>query len=382
MLDIRFIRDNKDIVRMALERRAAMVDLDRLIALDDERIMLQQAARTGTLRSVEQGDLGKPLAANARLEQVMSEWQQLMIAVPNIPDMSVPPADPMVRGHEVRTWGDPRKIHADTSQVSQAYGGRGVQGLYGPHGRIALAVTLLAHDHFVRSGKYEPLLVPTLIEKQVLIGTADLPQGQAQFCQTTGGQYLAPRGAAPILGAFMDRVFDQKELPLRVQATVHCATHSEGEADALTAGKPIEHISVDQVVLAEASHQSSVDSHEAVTMHAEEFLKLLGLPHRVLIAPANGLRQSEVKRYLIEVWLPSEERYVEIGSTSYAHDFIARRLNIRYRDSTGRVRFVHTTESTLLRLPDLLTPLVSHYQDMDGNVAVPDVLLPYLAVRT
>jgi seryl-tRNA synthetase len=139
-----------------------------------------------------------------------------------------------------------------------------------------------------------------------------------------------------------------------------------------------EFFKVEQVVLCEASHQTSVEYHEELTKNAEELLQALEIPYHVVVNCGGDLGLGQVKKYDIEAWVPSEGTYRETHSSSYFHDFQTRRLNIRYRDAEGKMRFVHSLNNTALASPRILVPIIENYQQADGSIVVPTVLRPYL----
>ena len=138
----------------------------------------------------------------------------------------------------------------------------------------------------------------------------------------------------------------------------------------------------EQVVLCEASHETSVMHHEEVRTHAEQLMEELGIPYHTVVNCGGDLGLGQVKKYDIEAWMPSQEKYRETHSASYFHDFQTRRLNIRYKDSEGKMRYVHSLNNTAAATPRLVTAIIENYQQADGTIKVPDVLVPFIGGKT
>jgi seryl-tRNA synthetase len=178
----------------------------------------------------------------------------------------------------------------------------------------------------------------------------------------------------------MDEVLDQKDLPKRFLSFSPCFRREAGSHGKDTKGviRVHEFYKIEQVVLCEASHQTSVEHHEELTKNAEDLLQALGIPYHVVVNCGGDLGLGQVKKYDIEAWVPSENTYRETHSSSYFHDFQTRRLNIRYRDKEGKMRFVHSLNNTALASPRILVPLIENNQQADGSILIPEVLRPYM----
>jgi seryl-tRNA synthetase len=182
------------------------------------------------------------------------------------------------------------------------------------------------------------------------------------------------------MGYYMDEVLDAAELPKKFLSFSPCFRREAGAHGKDTKGliRVHEFYKWEQVILCEASHEESVRLHEELTAHAEEALQLLRLPYHVVINCGGDIGLGQVKKYDIECWMPSEGKYRETHSSSYFHDFQTRRLNIRYRDAEGKMRFVHSLNNTALAIPRLIAVIVENYQQADGTIRVPDALVPYV----
>ncbi|TSC55279.1 MAG: seryl-tRNA synthetase [Parcubacteria group bacterium Greene0416_79] len=177
-----------------------------------------------------------------------------------------------------------------------------------------------------------------------------------------------------------DSSFAREELPKKVIAFYTFFPREAGSYGKDSKGlmRVHEFYKLEQVAFCEAEHEQSVRLHEELLSHAEELVAALGLPYRVVVNCGGDLGLGQVKKYDIEVWVPSEQRYIETHSCSYFHDFQTRRLNIRYKDAEGRTRFAHSLNNTALATPRILIPLIENNQRADGGITVPEALRKYL----
>ncbi len=413
MLDIHFIRENAHLVKAGAAKKHIDVDIDRLLAVDDERKSLRQKMddrkaeqnRMSTTIQLASGEEKEKLIESMRfvkegfaeLEEkytkALEEWQKLMLTVPNLPDMSVPEGESDADNQEIKKWGEPRtftftpKDHvelmsangmADFERGTKVAGFRGYF-LKGDGVLLANAVTQLALTHFV--GKdFEPMMVPSLLRRETFMGTGYLPQGEDDLYKTQDGEYLAGTGEVATMGYYMDETLDASQLPARFLSYSPCFRREAGSHSKDTKGliRVHEFFKWEQVVLCEASHTESVRLHEELTANAEEFLQLLGLPYHIVVNCGGDLGLGQVKKYDLEAWMPSQNTYRETHSSSYFHDFQTRRLNIKYRDSEGKTQFAHSLNNTAVAQPRILTMLIENYQQEDGTVRVPKALIPYV----
>lgn len=421
MLDIKFIRENKDIVAAGAKKKHIKVDIDRLIEIDDKRRELQASIDTKRAEQnaasnsiVQEKDPAAKQALIARmqevketlklqeesLEEILKEWRALMVQVPNVPDISVPEGDSDAQNKEVRVWGtiptfdfdvkshvDLMLMHdmADFERGSKVAGFRGYF-LKGDGARLVWALERFVIDRFMgknlpagRQG-FVPLVVPSLVRREPFVGTGYLPQSEEDLYKTQDGDYLAGTAEVASMGYYMDEVIDKKQLPLKYFAFSPCFRREAGSYGKDTKGifRIHEFVKFEQVVLCEAQHEQSVAFHEELTKNSEELLQELELPYHVVVNCGGDLGLGQVKKYDIEAWMPSEKKYRETHSSSYFHDFQTRRLNIRYRDDDGSLKFVHSLNNTALALPRILCQIVENYQEKDGSIRVPKVLQGYM----
>jgi seryl-tRNA synthetase len=198
--------------------------------------------------------------------------------------------------------------------------------------------------------------------------------------KTQDGDFLAGTAEVGTMAYFMDEVLSVEELPKKFIAYSPCFRREAGSHGKDTKGlvRVHEFFKMEQVVLCEASHQTSVLEHEALTDNAEQLMQKLGIPYRVVVNCGGDLGLGQVKKYDIEAWVPSENTYRETHSASYFHDFQTRRLNIRYRDKEGVLRFAHSLNNTALAAPRILVPILENNQQEDGSVLIPEVLRGYM----
>ncbi|MDZ4284339.1 MAG: serine--tRNA ligase, partial [Patescibacteria group bacterium] len=329
------------------------------------------------------------------LHAVIADWRRLMVQVPNIPDMSVPEGDSDKDNFEVHTWGDkprfnfPAKSHIELAQLhdmadfergAKVVGFRGYF-LKGMGARLNHALWNFAFDFILkRDPQFVPLLVPSLVRKEPFLGTGYLPQGEEDLYKTQDGDFLAGTAEVGAMGYYMDEILEQDTLPVKFLGFSPCFRREAGSHGKDTKGlmRVHEFFKFEQIILCEAAHEQSVSFHEALLANAEAIMQALKIPYRVVINCGGDLGLGQVKKYDIEAWVPSEKTYRETHSASYFHDFQSRRLNIRYRDKGGAMRFVHSLNNTAIATPRLLIPVMENNQKEDGTIVVPDALVPYL----
>lgn len=412
MLDIHFIRENADLVKAGAAKKKMSADVDRLLTLDDERKALRQELdnkkaeqnrASGTI-SLAKGEEREKLLegmrhlkagmqeSEDRLKAVMEEWQRLMLTIPNIPDMSVPEGDSDAENLEVRTWGDKPEIAApkdhvelmtalDMADFDRGTKVAGFRGYFLKNDGAILSYALwrFVSDQFMHKG-FVPMIVPSLVRREPFMGTGYLPQSEEDLYKTQDGEYLSGTAEVATMGYHMDEVLDAKDFPIKYFSFSPAFRREAGSHGKDTKGlvRVHEFYKFEQVVLTEASHEASVAFHEELTKNAEEMIQALKIPYHVVVNCGGDLGLGQVKKYDIECWMPSEGKYRETHSSSYFHDFQTRRLNIRYRDAEGNMKFAHSLNNTALATPRFLAVLVENYQQPDGSIKVPEVLIPYV----
>jgi seryl-tRNA synthetase len=413
MLDIHFIRENADIVKAGAAKKHIDLDIDRLIAVDDERKRIRQELdakraeqnrRSNEIQIAKGEDRDKLIEAmkhlkdgmaegEEKLKEVMIEWQRLMLLVPNVADMSVPDGDSDADNLEVKRWGEPTKFDftpkshmdlmlaldmADFERGAKVAGFRGYF-LKGDGVILTNAIWQLALKFFTAKG-FTPMIVPSMVRREPLIGTGFLPQSEDDLYKVQDELYLAGTGEVATMGYHMDEVLAKEELPKKYLAFSPCFRREIGAHGKDVKGliRVHEFYKFEQVILCEASHEVSVKYHEELTRNTEEVMELLNIPYHTVVNCGGDLGLGQVKKYDIELWVPGEQTYREIGSASYFHDFQTRRLNIRYKDAEGKLQYAHSLNNTAIPVPRILVSIIENYQQADGTIKVPDALVPYV----
>jgi seryl-tRNA synthetase len=414
MLDIKFIRENKDLIEAAAVKKHIKFDVSELISIDDKRKELlvltenkkaEQNKFSEQIVKVANPAEREPLIAEMKivkdalmkgeeeLKEVMKKWQALMLQVPNIPDMTVPDGNDDKDNKEIRKWGDIPKFDftpkghmelmsnlkmVDSERGAKVAGFRGYF-LTGDGARLQFALWQFVSDFFQKKGDFVPMLVPSLLRREVFLGTGYLPQGEEDLYKTQDGEYLSGTAEVAMMSYYMNEVLEKKDLPKKMLGFSNAYRREAGAHGKDTKGilRVHEFYKYEQVVLCEASHTESVKFHEEIQANTEAIMQALGLPYHVVINCAGDLGLGQVKKYDIEAWLPSENTYRETGSASYFHDFQTRRLGIRYRDDDGKVKFAHSLNNTALSGRPLIM-IVENYQQADGSIKIPEVLQKYM----
>ena len=319
MLDIKFIRENKDLVAMGAKKKHIDFDVDALISIDDKRRQLLTSVEA---KRAEQNEVSQKIVQvsdpaekagmiekmksvkeelqkeEEELKKVMHDWQVLMVAVPNIPDMSVPEGADDKDNKEVKTWGEIPKFdfepkdHIDLMQnlgmldLERGTKVAGFRGYFlkGDGARLQFALWQFVQDHFVKKGGFIPMIVPSLVKREVFMGTGYLPQGEEDLYKTQDGDFLSGTAEVATMGYYMDEVLDKKDFPIKLLSFSPAFRREAGSHGKDTRGilRVHEFYKFEQVVLCEASHATSVELHEEITSNAEELMQALGLPYHVV----------------------------------------------------------------------------------------------------
>lgn len=414
MLDIKFIRDNKDLIKEAARKKHINFDVEELVSIDDKRreiLVSIEAKRAKQNEYSEKITKASPEERTALIEEmkvlkeglqkeeeslkeIMHAWQTQMVQVPNVPDISVPEGESDAQNVEVRTWGEIPKFDfepknhielmesldmADFERGSKVSGFRGYF-LKNDGALLNFALWQFLVDYFTNKGGFTPMIVPSLVKRETLLGTGYLPQGEEDLYKTQDGDYLAGTGEAGAMAYYMDEVLERTKLPLKTLAFSPCFRREAGSHGKDVKGlyRVHEFLKFEQVILCEANHEMSVALHEELTANAEGLLQALGLPYHVVVNCGGDLGLGQVKKYDIEVWRAGQKSYGETHSSSYFHDFQTRRLNIRYKDVDGKLKFAHSLNNTALAFPRILISIIENNQQADGSIVVPEVLQKYM----
>lgn len=415
MLDIKFIRENKEVVEAGAKKKRINFNVDELISVDDERRAIiskveEKRARQNEVSTKivsatpeEKATLLSEMKAlkeelqkeEEHLKEIMKKWQTLMVQVPNVPDMSVPEGDDDTANKEHSVWGEipkfdfPIKDHVQLMEglgmIDLEAGARisGFRGyiLKGDGALLNYALWQFIMNHFrINKPDYIPMLVPSLVRRETLLGTGYLPQGEDDLYKTQDGDYLAGTAEVATMAYFADSVLAENTLPKKVIAFSPAFRREAGSHSKDVKGvyRVHEFMKFEQVILCEANHETSVKLHEELRENAEEILRALKMPYHVVVNCGGDLGLGQVKKYDIETWSPASNKYRETHSCSYFHDFQTRRLNIKYKDKEGKTKFAHSLNNTALATPRILLQIVENYQQADGSIKIPEALVPYM----
>lgn len=413
MLDIKFIRENKNLIKEAARKKRVEFDVEKLITIDDKRRELlskveekraeQNAANKEIIKASgpEKSNILERMrflkeelqALEDEHKKIMGEWQMLMLSVPNIPDVSVPEGESDADNKEVKKWGtlpkfdfEPKSHIEIMTALDMADFERGVKvagfrGYFLKNAGALLEMTIWQYaQKFFMEKDLQPFIAPSMVKREPLLGTGFLPQSEDDLYKVQDDKYLAGTAEVAMMGYHMDEILTKEDLPKKYVAFSPCFRREIGSYSKDVKGliRVHEFFKVEQVILCEASHEESVKWHEWLHRNTEEFIESLGIPYHTVINCGFDLGLGQVKKYDIELWVPLENTYREIGSTSYFHDFQTRRLNIRYKDAEGKIQYAHSLNATAIATPRILVSLIENFQQADGSVRIPKVLLPFM----
>ncbi len=418
MLDIKFVRENPDVVdKSCASRQNAHWDRERFFELDEQRrsIIVEveglQAERNAASKQIgqlmregkrDEAEAAKAkVAANkgriAELDEKRGEVEQelfdLVAAIPNIPNETVPYGESEDDNPEVRRWGTPRefdfeaKAHWDLGpELGIIDFDRGVKiagsrfyVLGGLGARLERALINFMIDTHAKAG-FKEWWPPVVTNAATLFGTGQLPKFEEDLYHVNPDLYLIPTAEVMLTNLHRDEVLDADKLPLWYCAFTPCFREEAGSAGRDTRGIIRVH-EFDKVEMVKfATPEDSMNQLESMTDEAEEILRLLKLPHRVINLCTGDIGFSACKTYDVEVWLPSYNAYKEISSCSNCWDFQARRANIKYRDPANfkGTRYAHTLNGSGLAVGRTMAAIIENYQNADGTITVPEVLVPYM----
>ena len=417
MLDIRFVRENLDLVKTSTESQHNTFDAEEFAALDEARraaITAEealQAERNATSKEIGalmgQGKTDEAEAkkdrvraineeldsASAKREEVDAKIKAILMRIPNIPSEDTPVGEDENDNPEVRRWGTPREfdfdfkphwdLGVDLDIMDFERGAKLARSRFtvlgGKGARLERSIINFMIDTHVENG-FKEWWLPVLANEKTMTGTGQLPKFEEDMFHTLEGLYLIPTAEVMLTNLHADEVLDAADLPLRYCAYTSCFREEAGSAGRDTRGLIRQH-QFDKVEMVKlAKPEESYAELEHMTAEAELILQKLGLPYRVITLCTGDLGFSAAKTYDIEVWLPSYNSYKEISSCSNCVDFQARRANIRYRDPENfkGSRYAHTLNGSGLAVGRTMAAIVENYQREDGSIEVPEVLRPYM----
>ncbi len=418
MLDIELLRKDPEWVKERLSTRdKAYAELvDKALELDRERrAILKEIERLRAERNAKSKEIGKlkkegkdtsELEAEVKnlresiekyeveLSEVETKLREVMLSIPNLPHESVPVGEDESQNVEVRRWGKPREFNfqpkphweigerlgiIDFERASKLSGSR-FSVLLGWGAKLERALINFMLDLHSKKG-YKEVLPPHLVRPEILIGTGQLPKFEEELYRCERDDlYLIPTAEVPLTNLFRDEILSEDQLPIYMVSYTPCYRREAGSYGKDVRGLIRQH-QFDKVELVKiVKPEHSYEELERLTADAEAVLQALGLPYRVVLLCTGDMGFASAKTYDIEVWFPSQGRYREISSCSNCEDFQARRMNTKYRDSQGKLHFVHTLNGSGLAVGRTLSAILENYQQEDGSVIVPPALRDYLGV--
>lgn len=416
MLDIKVIRTETERVKKALSRRKEVVDIDALLALDNERrealfevekkknAQNEESKRIPVLKK-EGKDVSalfedmKKLSAeikeyDEKIRNLDEQINKIMLTIPNIPADDVPDGETDEDNVEVRRFMEPTKfdfepkahwdIGADLDILDAPTAGK-VTGtrftFYKDKGaRLERSIiNFYLNTHTEQSG-YMEVFPPYMVHRRSMVGTGQLPKFEEDAFKVMNTDYfLIPTAEVPVTNMYRDQILDGNKLPIKHVAYSACFRAEAGSAGKDTRGLIRQHQFNKVELVKFAKPETSYEELEKLTRDAEKVLQLLKLPYRVVKICVGDLGFTAAKKYDIEVWMPSYGRYVEISSCSNFEDFQARRANIKFKNAQGeKAQYVHTLNGSGVAIGRTVAAILENYQNADGSVTVPEVLRPYM----
>lgn len=417
MLDIRLFRENPETVRHNLERRKdeeRLKQVDEIIKLDEDwrrkknEVDKLRARRNELTAEIQKLKKAKKDASEAikeaqkvgeqlkDAEELMSFYKEkldsLMKSMPNIMHESVPYGKDDSENVEVKKWGSPKefsfelKSHVEIGENlgmlefdrSAKISGNGFYFLKGDLALLSNALVRFAIDHIVKKG-YIYMEPPLMMRRKPYEGVTDLADfGDVMYKVDGEDLYMIATSEHPLVSQYMDEVLDQNELPLKLCAYSMCFRKEVGSHGIDTKGLYRTHQfnKVEQVVICKP--EESWEMHKEVVQNTKEFFQALGLPYRMVNICTGDLGIVAAKKYDLEVWMPRQNAYKEAGSASNCTDYQARRLNLKYGKEGGDKFLVHTLNNTVMATSRAMVAIMENYQNEDGSVTVPKVLVPYM----
>jgi seryl-tRNA synthetase len=382
------------------ERRALIQEVEEL--RHRQRVAGEEIARRGKakqdasdLKAEMKGVADRIKAGDSRLEEVKAAIERFLLVVPNLPDASVPVGKDASDNVEVRRVGTPRafdfepKSHWDLGPelgILDFERGARISGarftVYWDLGaRLERALIQFMLDLHGSRG-YREIIPPYLVTAATLTGTGQLPKFEGDLFKTSAGDrdlYLIPTAEVPLTILHGGEILDAGEIPKKYVSFTPCFRSEAGSYGKDVRGLIRQHQFHKVELVKLTTPESSMDELEAMVADAEEVLKRLGLPYRVVVLSTGDMGFAAAKTYDIEVWLPGQQAYREISSCSNCTDFQARRASLRYRpEPQGKPRFLHTLNGSGLAVGRTLIAVLENYQQEDGSVVVPEVLRPYM----
>lgn len=419
MLDIKILRQEPEKIKEALKKRNNDLDIAPAIELDKERRAILTDVEQ---KKAKQNEINKQIpqlkkagentdeifaqmrevsaeikADDEKVREIDEKLREFMLRIPNIPNENVPVGADDSENVEIRKFGEPRKFdfepkaHWDIGtnlDILDFERGTKIAGtrftVYkGLGARLERAVIQFFLNTHTENG-YTEIFPPYMVNRASMTGTGQLPKFEEDaFKVTNNGFFLIPTAEVPVTNLHRDEILDGEKLPIKYCAYSACFRAEAGSAGRDTRGLIRQHQFNKVELVKFVNPETSYDELEKLTNDAEKLLQLLNIPYRVVCLSTGDLGFSSAKTYDIEVWMPSYGRYVEISSCSNFEDYQARRANIRFKNGPkDKAQFVHTLNGSGLAVGRTVAAILENYQNEDGTITVPQVLVPYMGTDT
>lgn len=415
MLDLKFIRENGEAVKAGLKAKNVKIDLDILLALDQDKRKLtlelegirskKNAANDEIAQLIrEKKDPGPKIAAmkdiasaidklEPRVKELDAKMDSILLTIPNIPHATVPVGAPD-KNREVRAWGNPKKFsfkpktHIEIAEALDIIDFKRAAKITGSNfivfkkdaARLERALYCFMLDLHTREHGFIEILPPYLVNRASMTGTGQLPKMEDDMYKLAADDFfLIPTAEVPVTNLHRDEMLDEKDLPIYYTAYTACFRREAGTYGKDTRGLVRVH-QFDKVELVKfVKPETSYDELEKLVGNAEKVLQCLGLPYRVILLASSDLSFAAAKCYDLEVYASGLDKWLETSSCSNFEDFQARRANIRFRSKADKkVSYVHTLNGSGVALARTVVAILENYQTEDGSVIIPDVLRPYM----
>lgn len=418
MLDINFIRNNPKTVEKACKNKGLNPDVvGNLLEVDKKRrelmgaIQALQAQRNILNKKLKQERTEKLLVQAGELKQQLQnlepqlnttevEFVELMLQVPNVPLGDVPIGKDESGNKQIKTWGKKQKFNfkpkdhiklgtsLDILDLKRGSKVAGFRGYYLKNDGVVMQNVLMqfALKKFIDKG-FTPVIPPIINKRMAFINSGHFPWGESEAYRLAEDEtdpkndyFLAGTAEVPLVSMYAGETLNEKDLPIKMVGYSPCYRREIGNYGKDTKGfyRVHEFTKIEQVVICKNDLQESKKWHEKMLVFSEEILQDLGLHYRVLLMCTGDMGEPQAKKYDLEVWIPGRNDYGEIGSDSIMTDFQSRRANIRYKTKKGEIKFVHLLNNTALPSARALIAIWETYQQKDGSIKVPKVLLPYM----
>ena len=418
MLDIKFIRNNIELVRQAIRNKNEKADLDALLEIDEQRSYLQfafdnlkahqnsvssliaQKKKTGESIENELQAMTKTAeeikALSAQLSVVNEKLERMLLTIPNIPQEDVPVGRDESSNKIVKVWGEPKqfsftpKDHLELAIQNNLLdlprgakiSGSGFPIYTGEGARLERSIINFMLEFHRQKHHYTELMVPLAVNRKTMTGTGQLPKLEEDMYRIEKDDlFLIPTAEVPVTNIFAEEVLSYKDLPKQFAAYTPCFRREAGSYGKETRGLQRLH-QFNKVELVHITEpEKSAEALEQILCDAEDILQAFNLHYKVVTLCTGDLSFASQKTYDLEVWAPGTGKYLEVSSISTFGEFQARRANIRYKDKSGKVRYVHTLNGSGVATPRLLIAILETYQTEEGNINLPAVLEPFLQLK-